>query len=53
MEYEKLVCKFCKECIGKKLNIKIIKSESKVNSDTIAIRCDNFYPKDEFESNIM
>ena len=52
MDYQEIVCKFCKECIGIKLKEKVIKTESKVNSDTIAIRCENFYPKYEFESNI-
>jgi len=47
MEYEKIVCKFCNECIGMDLKIKEIKTDSKVNSDTIAVRCENFYPKEE------
>lgn len=53
MDYQNIMCKFCKECIGMKLTRKLIKTESKLNSDTIAIRCENYYPKDEFESNIV
>lgn len=46
MEYSKIICKFCKECIGIRLKKEIIKSESKLNSDTIVIRCENYYPKE-------
>ena len=53
MNYQEVMCQFCKECIGIKLTEKVIKSESKLNSDTIAIKCDNFYPKEEFESNMV
>ena len=53
MNYQEIMCKFCKECIGIKLRQNTIKTESKVNGDTIAIRCENFYPKEQFESNIM
>lgn len=53
MNYQEVMCKFCKECIGKNLKQYIIKSNDKFNSDTIAIRCDNYYSKDEFKSNIV
>lgn len=53
MNYEKIMCKFCKECIGLKLTRKLIKSESKLNSDTIVIKCENYYSKEEFKSDIV
>lgn len=49
MNYEDLMCKFCKECIGIKLNKYIIESKDIRNGNTIVTRCDNFYPKYNFE----
>ena len=53
MDYKNIMCKFCKECIGMKLTRKLIKTESKLNSDTIVTRCENYYSKEEFKSDIV
>lgn len=50
MNYKKIMCKFCKECIGMKLNKYVIKTQDVRNSNTVVTKCENFYPKYEFES---
>lgn len=45
MNYQQIMCKFCKECIGINLKQQIIKSDNKLDSDTIVVRCTNYYSK--------
>lgn len=52
MNYKEVICKFCKECTGEKINVKIIKTDSKVNSDITVYKCENIQPKEEYEGNI-
>ena len=52
MEYKEIMCKFCKECAGEKIMEKVIKTDSKVNSDTLMIKCENYNSKVEYEGNI-
>ena len=52
MEYKEIMCKFCKECTGEKIMGKVIKTDSKVNSDTLVLKCENYNSKVEYEGNI-
>lgn len=49
MEYEKIMCKFCKECKQPRINERVIKTTDVRCSDTIVTKCENYCPKYNFE----
>ena len=52
MIYKEIMCKFCKKCTGEKIMEKVIKTASKVNSDTLMLKCEKYNSKVEYEGNI-
>ena len=42
MNYFEIMCKFCNKCTGEKIMEDTIKVDSKVNSDVIVVRCENY-----------
>ena len=49
MDYQKIMCEFCKECSGSKITETIIRSTSIINGDMLLVRCENYCPKYDFE----
>ena len=50
MDYQKIMCEFCKECTEFKMNIRIVKAHNTRETDTTIIKCENFQPKFNFKS---
>lgn len=48
MEYQKIMCEFCKECKCFKMNTRVEKV--KYENDVTIVKCENFQPKLKFES---
>ena len=49
MEYQKIMCEFCKKCLEYKLNSEVVKIP--YESDMLVVKCENFQPKLTFKSN--
>lgn len=49
MEYQKIMCEFCKKCLEYKLNSEVVKVPHE--NDMLVVKCENFQPKLKFESN--
>lgn len=50
MDYQKIMCEFCKKCTEYKLNKRVIKSGSFVSGNITITKCENFIPKLDFKS---
>ena len=48
MEYQKIMCEFCKKCKCFKMNTRVEKI--KHENDVTIVKCENFQPKLKFES---
>ena len=48
MEYQEIMCEFCKKCTEFKINKKVVKLPNE--SITVIVKCENFQPKFNFKS---
>lgn len=50
MDYQKIMCEFCKECKGIELNQKIQKTADKNCSNVLITKCINYCPKYHYDT---